>query len=239
MASKQKSIFDKEPVKVRPQKHQPKTEDVVPFEDSIFALNKKDKVAVHSEPLVLKDDFVSIEDTIFCQRSVCQEDNDREDEDTKFVVHDDEIPFEESIFAKHKKRVTTVSNIPFMECKIDLEKLFDKYKDIYMNDYILNVKRLNMIDANTFNTCCINLEESRKTKVMNINTTYDLIKRIIKSVCTCTEDVFCCYTNMNRALFDLISELNPGMDTFTMYHILDRSYAEVIDEIGGKAWQKS
>ena len=211
MVSKQRSIFDKEPVKVRSLKNQTKTED----------------------------EFVSIEDTIFCQRSIYKEDNDdKDDDDTKFVVHDDEVPFDESIFAKSKKKALIVSNVFSKEYKIDLEELFNKYKDIYAIEYILNVKRLNIMDVNTFNTCCINLEESRKTKVMNIDSTYDLIKRIIKSVCTCTEDVFCCYTNMNRALLDLISELNPSMDTFTMYQVLDRSYVEVIDEFGGKAWQR-
>ena len=238
MASKQKSIFDKEPVKVRSQKDQTKTEDVVPFEDSIFALNKKDKVVVHSEPLVLKEDFVSIEDTIFCQRSVYQEDNNKDDEDTKFIVHDDEVPLEESIFAQKKKGVTSNFKIPHKEKKIDLEEVFNRYKDIYMNEYILNTKRLNMIDSNIFNNCCVLLEESRKTKVMNAEA-YDVVKRVIKSACTCVGDVFYSYTNMNRTLLSLISEMNPNMDTFTMWNVLDRSYIEVIDEFGGKAWQKS
>ncbi len=90
-----------------------------------------------------------------------------------------------------------------------------------------------MIDANTYNICCMNLEESRKTKYISIEI-YDLVKRVIKSACICIEDTFYCYTNMNKALLDLIAELHPDMDISIMYHIVDKSYAEVIDEFGGK-----
>ncbi len=236
MAFKQKGIFD-EPVKVRPQKHQPKTEEVVPFEDSIFALKKKDKVVVHSEPLVLKEDFVPIEDTIFCQSSIEQEDDDKDNEGTKFIVHDDEVPLEESIFAKKKKCISSGFKISHKEKKVDLEEIFNRYKELYNCEYISNIKRLNMIDANIFNNCCFTLEESRKTKVMNIES-YDIIKRIIKSTCTCVGDVFYSYTNMNFALISLIFEMNPDMDTSIIYNVLDRSYIEVIDELGGKTWQR-
>ncbi len=236
MVSKQKGIFD-EPIKVRSQKFQPKTEEVVSFEDSIFALKKKDKIVVHSELLVIKEDFVPIEDTIFCQSSIEQEDSDKDNEDTKFIVHDDEVPLEESIFAKKKKGISSGFKIPHKEKKVDLEDIFKKYKELYVFEYISNIKRMNMIDANVFNNCCFTLEESRKTKVMNIES-YDIAKRIIKSTCTCVEDVFYSYTNMNFALISLISEMNPDMDTSIIYNVLDRSYIEVIDELGGKIWQR-
>ncbi len=229
MVSKQKGIFD-EPVKVRPQKHQPKTEEVVDFEDSIFALKKKDKIVVHSESLVSKEDFISIDDTIFCQKTIYKEENDEDNEDTKFLIHEDEVPLEESIFAKKKKGVSSDFKIPHKEKKVDLEEIFNRYKDLYISEYISNTKRLIMIDANIFNNCCVLLEESRKTKVMNIES-YDLVKRVIKSSCTCVGDVFYSYTNMNMTLLRLISEMNSDMDTFTMYNVLDRSYIEVIDEL--------
>lgn len=94
-----------------------------------------------------------------------------------------------------------------------------------------------MIDSNMFNVCCMNLEESRKTKIMNIES-YNIVKRIIKSVCTCVGDVFYSYTNLNVTLINLVTEVDLSADTTTIYHILDRSYAEVIDEFGGKTWQK-
>lgn len=231
MVSKQKSIFDKEPVKVRVQKEQTKTEDVVPFEESIFALNKKDKITDYSINLAPKEDFVPIEDTIFCQRSIIKDDNGEDSEDN--LSHDDEVPLEESIFAKRKKSVLVLPKAFPKECKINLDDLFNKYKDLYMSEYISNVNRSNMIDANMFNNCCVILEESRKTKVMNVEA-YDIVKKVIKSVCTCVGDVFYSYTNINIVLLSLISELYPDMDTFTMYKILDRSYIEVIDEFGGK-----
>lgn len=233
--SKQRSIFDK-PIKVYPQKEQVKTEELIPFEDSIFA--KKSKIVVHSEPLVSKDDFVSIEDSIFCQRTIYKEENDEDNEDNKFLIHDDEVSLEDSIFAKKKKGMSSDFRIPHKEKKIDLDDIFNRYKDLYISEYISNTMRLNMVDANIFNTCCVLLEESRKTKVMNIES-YDLVKRVIKSACTCVGDVFYSYTNMNMTLLRLISEMNPDMDTSIMYNVLDRSYIEVIDELGGKRWQKS
>lgn len=207
MVFKQKSIFDEKSVKI--QKKQIKT----------------------------KEEFVSIDDSIFCQKAIYKEENNESDEDTKFNLHDDEVLFEESIFAKKKKGMPSDFRIPHKEKKIDLDEIFKRYKDLYANEYILNTKRLIMIDANIFNNCCILLEESRKTKVMNIES-YDLVKRVIKSSCTCVGDVFYSYANMNMTLLRLISEINPDMDTFTMYNVLDRSYIEVIDELGGKRWQK-
>ena len=238
MASKQKSIFDKEPVKVQPRNEQTKTEDeFISFEDSIFAKNKKSKVIVQPKSLIPKDDFVPIEDSIFCPKYACHEENDKDDEDNNLFVHDDEVPFEDSIFARHKKKVPIVYKLP-KENKVDLEELFKKYQHIYMNDYIINVKKLYMINANTFDVCCMNLERSRGAKYMNTDT-YDLVKRVIKSACVGVADTFYCYTNMSKTLLDLVSEMNPDMDIDVMYHIIDRSYAEAIDEFGGKRWQKS
>ncbi len=152
---------------------------------------------------------------------------------------DEFVPFEESIFAKPKKKVLSISNTSSAESKIDLEEIFSKYKDLYTSEYVSNTRKLNMTDVNTYNTCCINLEESQKMKVINTEAN-NLVKKVIKSVCTCGEDVFCCYVSMNRTLINLISEVDPSMDTFDMYRVLDKSYAEVIDEFkNGDLWQKS
>lgn len=225
MTFKQKSIFE-EPVKVRPQKHQQKVDDVVPLEDSIFAKKKKSKVTVYSDD----KHYFSIEDTLFCQKT---EEKSDDDEDTKFNLRDDEIPFEDSIFAKKKKTVSC-SKVLSKDLKVDYEALFNKYKDLYTMESIYNTKSLNTVDANTFNTSCMNLEESKKiVGIMDIEL-YNIVKRVIKSTCTCVNDVFHSYINMNATLLRLISELHPEVNTFTIYQILDRSYAEVIEDFERK-----
>ena len=156
----------------------------------------------HDEQTVVKESFVSIEDTIFCRRK----------ENTGFLSRSE-------------------------DSKIDTEDLFSRYKDIYLIEYTSNIKRLNVIDSGTFNRCCLLLEESRDMKIMNVEA-YDIVKEVIKSACTCVEDAFYCYTNMNKALIDLVAELCPSMDIFTVWHVIDRSYAEVIEEFGSKRWQK-
>lgn len=230
MVSKQKSIFDSETNKVKPQIVQSKTiDETVPFEESIFAIKKKEPVVVKA---VHEEEYVPIEDTIFYQGSSYRE----EDDDNSFLSNDDEIPLEESIFAKPKKIVSSPVVIKSKE-NINLNDLFMKYKDIYMNECICNKQRLNMIDSNTFNVCCVNLESSLKIKVMNIEA-YDVMKKLIKSSCKCAEEAFYCYTNLNKCLIDLAHELNPNENVSVIFHMIDRSYAEVINELGGVRWQK-
>lgn len=223
MVSKQKSIFDKRPVKII--KKEKNKEEFVSLEDSIFASKRKKEKHIESKQVEDKDEFVPIEDIIFCTKTEEECDNNND-----ITVHDDEVPIEESIFAKKKKGVSSCSKVFSVDKKIDYEALFNKYKVLYMNETILNVQRLNMIDSNIYNNSCVLLEKSKKTKIMNVES-YDMVKRVIKSVCTCVGDVFYSYTNMNKTLLDLISELDPEIDTSMMYHILDRSYAEVIDEV--------
>jgi len=235
--AKQKSIFDKVQVKV-PQKEKTK-EEFIPFEESIFAKRKKSTavpIIVPVEDTIFcqksNDEYIPIEDTIFCQSGIYK-DNDNEDNKTnEYIVHDDEVPLEESIFARNKKKPSFTLKANSKDDKIDLEEVFNRYKVIYTNEYILNIKRLNMIDVDTFNNCCVLLDESRKTKFVNVQS-YDIVKQIIKSVCTCVADTFYSYTNMNTALINLISELDTNIDVYTMYHVIDRSYSEAIEEFGG------
>ncbi len=49
---------------------------------------------------------------------------------------DEFVPFEESIFAKPKKEKVQVFKLSIKEDKINLDELFNKYKDLYMNEYI-------------------------------------------------------------------------------------------------------
>lgn len=280
MVSKQKSIFDKEPVKVQPKKKKKLEDEFVPFEESIFARPKKvignnsdsdDKIkykepeffikddgisfeeSIFAKPIkiikesnnngnreyksFIKDDGISLEESLFAIRRITPKkdtkDNKVEYKRTEFLVHTDYVPFEESIFAKHKSVVSSTPVVISEDDIINLVKLFNKYKDIYMKEYISNTERLNIIDANTFNNCCILLENSLKVKIMDIEA-YAIVKKIIRNACTCVEDTFYCYTNINRALMDFITELSPVISVYDMYHIIDRSYAEVINEFCGQ-----
>ncbi len=225
MVSKQKSIFSKI-VEPKPKKEKV-AEDLIPFEESIFAKKKKDEVKLNVDTISVKEDCVSIEDTIFCHKFI-----DKDNEDTKFEEQEGEVPFEESIFSKRKKSSSTVFKVQEKDNKFDPDELFRKYKDIYANEYILNIERLNMIDSDTFNRCCSLLEESRNVKLMNVEF-YDLVKRVIKSKCTCVEDVFYSYyANISVSLINLIYEISPDITTDNLYHIIDRSYSEVIEEYG-------
>lgn len=193
------------------------------FEEPVKVRSRKNQVRV--------EDVVPLEDSIFAK--IIYKEKSDDDEDTKFNLCDDEVPFEESIFAKKKKTVSC-SKVLSKDLKIDYEALFSKYKDLNMKDFIYNTKNLNTVDANTFNVCCMNLEESKKiVGVMDIEL-YNIVKRVIRSTCTCVSDVFYSYINMNATLLRLISELHPNVDTFTIYQILDRSYAEVIEDFKRK-----
>jgi len=192
--SKQKSIFDKVQVKV-PQKEKTK-EEFIPFEDSIFAKRKKSivvSIVVPVEDTVFcqksNDEYVPIEDTIFCQRGIYKDNDDEDNKTNVYIVHDDEVPFEESIFVRNKKKPSFTLKANSKDYKINLEEVFSRYKDLYRNEYIMNIERLNTIDVNTYNNCCVLLEESRKAKIMNLES-YDILKRVIKSVCTGVEDIF-------------------------------------------------
>lgn len=229
MVSKQKSIFDSEHDNKKTNLVKPnKKEETVPLDESVFAIKKN----INSK-LAIKDDSVSIEETIFYKGKICCD----EENDDSYSSHEDEVPLEESVFAKPKKTLSSVNATNAKRKSIDLDALFKKYKDIYMNEYIYNKQRLNMIDSKSFNICCSNLESSLKTKVMNVES-YDIMKKIIKSSCTCVEEAFYCYFNMNRCLIELANEINPNEDFSVIYHIVDRSYAEVISEFGGMTWQK-
>lgn len=242
--SKQKSLFDKEQTKVLPKKEQIKTEsEFVPFEESIFAKPKKSKVVKDTVQFIVNNigDYVPIEDTIFCPKKYHNTDKyyntdivDKDNEDIKYIIYDDEVPFEESIFAKPKKSKVLKQEISDKDNEKRIKDLFEKYKEIYKREYISYIQKLYSVDADTYNQCCRNLE-SHKPKLMNI-VNYDLSKTIIVNSCTSVEDVFYCYTNLNRALIDFLSELNPDILPNEIFDIIDISYAEVLSEFKLKKW---
>jgi hypothetical protein len=209
-------------------------DDEVPLEESIFARHKKTKVDVKvGVNKIVDEEYVDIRDTVFGNKTIYHDTT--KDEDIGFIpiIQDDEVPFEESIFARHKKSKIYKNELSIEDNKIKLDNLFNKYKVLYLNEYIANIKKLHVIDAETYNTCCNNLEMSQSVKFMNTEY-YDLIKRIIKTVCMSIESTFYSYTNLNRTFIHLNTEMNQDMDLFLSYSIVDKAYADVINEFGGK-----
>lgn len=220
-------------------------DDGISIEDSIFAFNRRKllkKSNSNGNKVIVHEDNISLEESIFAIKKLPVIDNvvdvvkeepecikkRYEDIEAEFLFNKGEIDFEDSIFAKPKKKVYVVPKEIEDKNKELMNRLYIKYKDIYMNEYISNTERLNEIDSNMYDVCCSNLERSKDVEIMNVEVC-NLAKSIIRSVCTCAGDVFYSYTNPNFALIDFITEACPDLDVFDISTIIDKSYADVLD----------
>lgn len=116
--------------------------------------------------------------------------------------------------------------------KNDLQVLAE-YVSKYVSSMRLHEERMSSLDANTFNTCCCNLNNS--VNVVNISIydedTFLHLKVVISFYVRSPLHLIYTYSNCQNDLIDYVLLRHKEISQSQMYNLIDKAYMEVFKNL--------